>query len=80
MTSLIRVHFIYLVQRALFRFRFYSSHCIYRRRMRTYMHTAFIVLDREDILYGGHKSDAGVGVDFPIDMDFASSQRYEMRS
>jgi len=48
--------------------------------MRTYMHTAFIVLDREDILYGGHKSDAGVGVDFPIDMDFASSQRYEMRS
>jgi hypothetical protein len=29
--------------------------------MRTYQHTAFIVLDRYDILRGGHKSDAGVG-------------------
>jgi hypothetical protein len=52
----------------LFRFRFYSSHWIYRRRMRTYHHTVFIVLDRYDILYGGLKSDTGVGVDFYIDM------------
>jgi hypothetical protein len=29
--------------------------------MRTYQHTAFTVLDKHDILYGGHKSDAGVG-------------------
>jgi len=29
--------------------------------MRTYQHTAFTVLDRYDILYGGYKSDAGVG-------------------
>jgi hypothetical protein len=29
--------------------------CIYRRRMRTYQHTAFTVLDRYDILQGGHK-------------------------
>jgi hypothetical protein len=29
--------------------------------MRTYQHTAFNVLDRYDIMYGGHKSDAGVG-------------------
>jgi hypothetical protein len=29
--------------------------------MRTYQHTAFTVLDRYDILYGRHKSDAGVG-------------------
>jgi hypothetical protein len=29
--------------------------------MRTYQHTAFAVLD---MMYGGHKSDAGVGVDF----------------
>jgi hypothetical protein len=29
--------------------------------MRTYHHAAFIVLDRYDILYDGHKSDAGVG-------------------
>jgi hypothetical protein len=29
--------------------------------MRTYQHTAFIVFDRYDILYGGQKSDAGVG-------------------
>jgi hypothetical protein len=29
--------------------------------MRTYQHNAFTVLDRNDILYGGHKSDAGVG-------------------
>jgi hypothetical protein len=36
--------------------------------MRTYQHTAFTDLDRYDILYGGHKSDAGV--DFYIDVDF----------
>jgi hypothetical protein len=47
----------------LFRFRFYSSHYIYPRRLRTYQHTAFTVLDRYDILYDGHKSDAGVGSD-----------------
>jgi hypothetical protein len=29
--------------------------------MRTYQYTAFTVLDRYDIFYGGHKSDAGVG-------------------
>jgi len=29
--------------------------------MRTYQHTAFTVLDRYHTLYGGHKSDAGVG-------------------
>jgi hypothetical protein len=46
----------------MFRFLFYSSYCIYRRRMRTYQHTAFTVLDRYDIFYGGHKSDAGVGL------------------
>jgi hypothetical protein len=43
-------------------FSIYSSHCIHRRRMRTYQHTASAVLDRYDILYGGHKSDAGVGL------------------
>jgi hypothetical protein len=44
-----------------FRFRFYSSHCIYRRRMRIYQYTAFTVLDKYDTLYAIHKSDAGVG-------------------
>jgi hypothetical protein len=29
--------------------------------MRTYQHTAFKVLHKYDILYQGHKSDAGVG-------------------
>jgi len=29
--------------------------------MRTYQHTAYTVLDRYDVLHGGHKSDAGVG-------------------
>jgi hypothetical protein len=29
--------------------------------MRTYQHPDFIVLDRYDIVYIGHKSDAGVG-------------------
>jgi hypothetical protein len=29
--------------------------------MRKYQHTAVAVLDKYDILYGGHKSDAGVG-------------------
>jgi hypothetical protein len=28
--------------------------------MRTYQHTAFTALDIYDILYGGHKNDAGV--------------------
>jgi len=28
--------------------------------MRTYQHTAYTVLDRYDILYGGDKSDTGV--------------------
>jgi hypothetical protein len=32
-----------------------------RRRKRTCQHIAFIVLDTYDILYGGQKSDAGVG-------------------
>jgi hypothetical protein len=52
----------------MFRFRFYYSHYLYRKRLRTYQHTAFAVLDRYDILYGGHKatpaSVQGVGVDF----------------
>jgi hypothetical protein len=38
----------------LFRFRIYTSHLIYRRRMRTYQYTAFTVLDRYDMLYAGH--------------------------
>jgi hypothetical protein len=29
--------------------------------MRSYQHDAFTVLDRYDILYGAHESDAGVG-------------------
>jgi hypothetical protein len=29
--------------------------------MRTYQHTAFIVLDRYDVLHAGHESDASVG-------------------
>jgi hypothetical protein len=29
--------------------------------MRTYQHSAFTALARYDILYGGHKRDAGVG-------------------
>jgi hypothetical protein len=45
----------------MFRFRFDSSHCIHRRRMRTYQHTASTLLERCDILDGRHKSDAGVG-------------------
>jgi hypothetical protein len=47
-------------EESVFRFRFSSSHCIYRRRMRTYQYTAFTVLDRYDALYAVHKSDAGV--------------------
>jgi hypothetical protein len=42
-------------------FGFYSSHCIYRRRIRSYQHTAFAVLDTYDTLYGTHKTDARVG-------------------
>jgi hypothetical protein len=34
---------------------------MYGRRIRTYQHTAFTVLDRYDILYGGHESDAAGG-------------------
>jgi hypothetical protein len=45
--------------------------------MRTYQHTPFTVLETYDTLYAGHKSDASVGVDFQIDMDFASPQRCE---
>jgi hypothetical protein len=41
--------------------RFDSSLCIYCRRMPTNQHTAFTLLDIYDILYGGHKSNAGVG-------------------
>jgi hypothetical protein len=29
--------------------------------MRTFQHTAFTLLDRYDIFYGGHEIDAGVG-------------------
>jgi len=46
--------------------------------MRTYQHTAFTVLEKHDIFYGGHKVDAGV--DFQIDMNFASSQLCETYS
>jgi hypothetical protein len=42
-------------------FSIFSSHCIYRRRMRTYQYTAFTVLDRYGTLYAVHKSDAAVG-------------------
>jgi hypothetical protein len=45
---------------------------MHHRLMRSYQDTAFAVLGRYDILYGGHKSDAGVGVDFYIVVDFAS--------
>jgi hypothetical protein len=41
---------------------------MYGRRMRNYQHTAFNVLEKYDILYGGHKTTSasvqGVGVDF----------------
>jgi hypothetical protein len=30
--------------------------------MRAYKHNAFAVLDRYDMFYGGHESDAGVGL------------------
>jgi hypothetical protein len=49
--------------------------------MRTYQHTAFTVLDRYDILYGGQEGDAGVGTGrrrrFLDYMDFASPQRFD---
>jgi len=45
--------------------------------MRTLQHTAFAIHDGYDILYGGHNTGAGVGVDFYIDMDFASAPRCE---
>jgi hypothetical protein len=54
---------------------------MYRRRMRTCQHITFTVLETYDILYGGHKSDAGVGSGrrrrFLDYTDFASSQRSE---
>jgi hypothetical protein len=45
-------------------FSIFSSRFVYCRRMRTYQHTAFTVLDRYEVLIAEHKSDAGVGVDF----------------
>jgi hypothetical protein len=52
--------------------------------MRTYQHIAVTVLDRYGILYGGHKSDAGVASGrrrrFLYCMDFAFPQRCEMFS
>jgi hypothetical protein len=47
--------------------------------MRAYQHTAFTLFNRYDTLYGGHKSDTGVGsvdvgLDFFIDTDFAFLQ------
>jgi tRNA A58 N-methylase Trm61 len=44
-----------------FVFDFILHTCIHRRRMRIYQNTASAILHRYDILYGGHKSDAGVG-------------------
>jgi hypothetical protein len=41
-------------------FLLYSSHCIYRRRMRSYQVIAFVSLI-DDTLFGAHKTDAGVG-------------------
>jgi hypothetical protein len=46
-------------------------------RIRSIQDTATIALDRYDILYAGEKIEAGVGVSFYIDMDFASPQRCE---
>jgi hypothetical protein len=43
--------------------------------MRSYQVSAFGVLDRYDTFFGAHKTDAGV--DFEIDMDFASPPRCE---
>jgi hypothetical protein len=52
--------------------------------MRSCQHTVFTVLDRYDILYSGHKSDAGVGSGrrrrFLDCRDFASPQRVETLS
>jgi hypothetical protein len=49
--------------------------------MRTYQHPAFPVIDRYDVFYDGHKSDAGfcLGIvfNFYIGMDFASPQCFE---
>jgi hypothetical protein len=45
---------------------FYSSQCIYRRRMCTYQYTVFTVLDTYGILYAGEKSDASVGSGSPM--------------
>jgi hypothetical protein len=46
----------------LFRFRFYPSHCMRRKSMRNYQHTAFAIIDSYDIFYGGYSSDTGVGI------------------
>jgi hypothetical protein len=51
---------------------------MYRTRMHSYQDTAFAVLDKYDILYGGHKTDAGVGSGRRrrfLDVDFASPRR-----
>jgi hypothetical protein len=34
---------------------------MHHARMRTYQHTDFTHVDRNDIFYGGHKSNEGVG-------------------
>jgi len=55
-------------------------HCIFRRHMRSYRHTAFTVLYRYDIFYGAHESDAGVGSGRRrqfLDVSFGSPQRCE---
>jgi hypothetical protein len=62
-------------QYGFFRFLIHFSHCIHRRRMRTYQHTAYAVLHRYEIFCGLRKGDAAV--DFEIDMDFVSPQRCE---
>jgi len=64
----------------MFRFRFYSSNCIHRRRARTYQHTAFAVLYM--VYFRAYTkatpaSVQGVGVDFSIHVDFAYPQRCE---
>jgi hypothetical protein len=38
--------------------------------MCAYQHISFTVLDRYDMLYGGHKSDAGVDSDIYMELDF----------
>jgi len=45
---------------ACFSFGFYSSHCVCEKRMHTCQHIVITVLDRNDILFAGDKSDASV--------------------